>query len=218
MQLEQSSESKTSDQKPHRLTGGECAIGRGAGTNNLSVLNFWQWAYSDLKANNVRGVFAEWLVSMILGVPQPVRDSWEAWDLTIEGVKVEVKSGAYVQTWHDENSQQSKIIFSGLKAKTWNSDVKQYSENKGFNADIYVFCLQTCQSRLEWNALNLDQWRFFVLDRCVLVELNCNSLSLSQVKAGGELDAAGLRDVLHEKIRLCKASKTDDTPEPWQKR
>ena len=63
-----------------------------------TVQNFWQWAYSDLVNNTTRGVLAEYLVGKALGLPldQP-RQAWDDFDLTYEGVGVEVKSCAYLQ-------------------------------------------------------------------------------------------------------------------------
>jgi len=33
---------------------------------SATVLDFWQWAFSDLSMNNIRGVFSEWLVAKLL--------------------------------------------------------------------------------------------------------------------------------------------------------
>jgi hypothetical protein len=104
--------------RTQKLTGKERICG-----NNIkitgdedSILHFWQWAFSDIRANNVRGVFAEWLVAHILEIPQEVRDSWAEYDLiTPEGVTIEVKASAYLQSW--QQKRPSRIIFSGLKGK-----------------------------------------------------------------------------------------------------
>jgi hypothetical protein len=39
-----------------------------------TVLDFWRWAFGDLCHNNLRGIFAEWLVAQLLGIdlPRPV--------------------------------------------------------------------------------------------------------------------------------------------------
>jgi hypothetical protein len=39
------------------------------------VLDFWSWAFSDLRQNNVRGHLAEYIVGLALGVPLTVRSS-----------------------------------------------------------------------------------------------------------------------------------------------
>ncbi len=65
-----------------------------------NVLSFWQWSASDLISNTMRGRLAEYLVACALGVADGVRVEWDAYDLrTPSGIKVEVKSAAYVQSW-----------------------------------------------------------------------------------------------------------------------
>lgn len=51
--------------------------------------------------NTVRGVIAEFLVASALGISGDMREAWSPFDLlTEDGIKIEVKSSAYVQQWH----------------------------------------------------------------------------------------------------------------------
>ena len=52
-----------------------------------------------------------------------------------------------------------------------------------YNADIYVFCVQTERDLKRWNALDLEQWEFYVLPRSVLEARGVASLRLSTVQA-----------------------------------
>ena len=64
------------------------------------LLNFWQWLASDLVDNALRGALAEYIVACDLGIADGTRPGWNAYDLiTPEGIKVEVKSAAYLQSW-----------------------------------------------------------------------------------------------------------------------
>src|SRR5436309_1595976 len=67
----------------------------------FDILSFWQWMCSDLVSNATRGILAEFLVARALGVGrEDIRDEWAAYDIeTPDGVKVEVKSSAYIQSW-----------------------------------------------------------------------------------------------------------------------
>jgi hypothetical protein len=47
-----------------------------------SVLDFWRWAFSDLRTNIVRGVLAEYLVARAVGDGSPLREAWDNWDVT----------------------------------------------------------------------------------------------------------------------------------------
>ena len=57
-------------------------------------------------------MLAEFIVATALGIPTDgVREGWAAWDLTTPGgVRVEVKTAAYLQSWAQK--ELSKISFS----------------------------------------------------------------------------------------------------------
>ncbi len=57
---------------PRRMVGSETLYGSGSSVHNGSLLDFWQWAFSDLAANNLRGVYAEWLVAKLLQIDPAV--------------------------------------------------------------------------------------------------------------------------------------------------
>lgn len=117
----------------------------------FSVLDFWRWSSSDLLSNATRGVLAEFIVAVALEIPlDPVREEWGAYDLTTaEGIKVEVKSAAYIQSWRQD--RLSKISFSVPKTRAWDSD-----SNRQANEQEVI------------DPLYLDQWQFFVLPTAVL--------------------------------------------------
>lgn len=78
-----------------RLTGQEVLTGTDA-----TVTDFWRWAFSDLRTNALRGVLAEHLVASALGVADETRIEWDGHDVTTtDGVRVEVKSSAFLQSW-----------------------------------------------------------------------------------------------------------------------
>lgn len=167
-----------------RLDGLEPLTGQGADHLDANVLDFWRWAFGDLCPNDLRGVFAEWLVAQLLGIPlEGGRDSWGAWDLeTPDGVTIEVKSSAYVQVWHESGQRSSKICWSGLSGQTWDAKTNVYSGERTHNADLYVFCVQNERDPRQWNALDLSQWHFYLLTRAQLTELGVRSLSESRLR------------------------------------
>lgn len=59
----------------HPLTGQESLTLNGESLANSQVLDFWRWAFSDLRMNNVRGVLAEYIVAKLLNIPLETRDS-----------------------------------------------------------------------------------------------------------------------------------------------
>lgn len=167
--------------QPQRLMGSEQIHGDVGDLDDATVLDFWQWAFSNLCANNIRGIFAEWMVAKLLGITQPLRESWGEWDLlSEEGVRIEVKASAYVQAW--EQVKPSSIQFTRLKSRRLDAQTNLYSEQSTYNADIYVFCVQIELDAARWNALDLAQWRFYALSQVEMALIGYRSLSLAALE------------------------------------
>jgi len=130
---------------------------------NFSLLDFWKWSVSDILSNATRGILAEFIVAKGLSADiAKVRNEWDAFDLiTPEGIKIEVKSSAYLQSW--EQSDYSKISFSIKAAKPWDWAIDKRSELAIRSADFYVFCLLNHKDKSTVNPLNLNQWEFYVV-------------------------------------------------------
>lgn len=65
----------------------------------FTLLDFWRWSCSDLISNATRGILAEYIIAQALGVAKGIRKEWAPYDLlTPEGIRVEVKSAAYIQS------------------------------------------------------------------------------------------------------------------------
>ena len=134
-----------------------------------SVLDFWSWAYSDLIRNVNRGAFAEFIVLEAMnnqsGITPPRTDfrvSMDAYDLlSPDGIRVEVKSSAYIQAWESEHP--ARISFRIAPAKSLD-DSGNYSVDSQYcrHSDVYVFCVWTAMSR-EQNILDLSLWDFYVI-------------------------------------------------------
>ena len=105
---------------------------------NQTVIDFWSWAFSDLTSNTLRGLFAEWLVASACGVTGKPRQEWDAVDVHLGKISIEVKSSAYVQTWEQEKN--SSPSFSIRETRAWTSKDGFEAESKR-QSDVYVFCL-----------------------------------------------------------------------------
>lgn len=127
----------------------------------IKLLDFWKWSSSDLLSNTLRGRLAEFLVASALGVAIGNRIEWDAIDvISPSGVKVEVKSSAYLQSW---KGKSSRITFDIQHKLAWDWDVNSFAANPARTADVYVFCLLDHQDPESVDPTNLNQWRFFVL-------------------------------------------------------
>ena len=163
-----------------RKDGSEELLGSSKGH---SLLNFWQWAYSDLVGNTERGVLAEFIVAMACGIEHKPRISWDSYDLeTSEGIKIEVKSSAYIQTW--EQKAHSKPIFNIPITYAWDYKINLFQNEKSRHADVYVFALLAHKEQSTLNPLNLDQWEFYVLSTKKLSQFfsNQKTISINKIK------------------------------------
>jgi hypothetical protein len=116
------------DQGPSPLTGQEPFDGLDA-----TVLDFWRWAMSDLRVNNVRGYLAEFLVGKAVG-STGIRIEWDSYDVTApDGTKIEVKTTGGIQAWEPAHPAQPK--WSGLRTRTW-TPTDGYAAEDSYNADV----------------------------------------------------------------------------------
>jgi hypothetical protein len=125
--------------------------------------NVWAWGYSNILTNNLRGVFAEFLVGTALGiVGDSQRVEWDSYDLGYEGQGIEVKSSAYLQSW--PQPRPSKISWNIAEHFIYEEETDTWREEKERPAKCYVLCLY-CE-RKDRNPpvmLDLDKWRFYVV-------------------------------------------------------
>lgn len=156
------------------LSGEEQFIGAGDAT----VLDFWRFAMSDLRTNNTRGYLAEFLVARSLGVFAE-RVEWDDFDVLWQGVKIEVKSSAYLQSWPQR--RPSQIKFTNLRGRAWGDLAAGLAAEKTYKADVYVLCVHTVQQHESYNPLDVHAWEFYVLPRSTLIDLNVDSLTLPTV-------------------------------------
>ena len=133
---------------------------------NHNLLSFWQWSSSEILGNALRGVLAEYIVSMDIRCSYATRTEWDSFDLvTPDGIKVEVKSASYLQSW--SQNKFSQISFGIQPTTAWNDDDTRSVEAKR-QADMYVFCVLAHKDQATIDPLNLAQWDFYVLPTVTL--------------------------------------------------
>lgn len=151
---------------------------------NYTLLDFWQWSVSDILSNATRGRFAEFVVGTALGTAMNnLRDEWGAYDLaTADGIKIEIKSAAYIQSWRQFDF--SPISFSIKAAKYWDAENGMRRGTPKRHADIYVFCLLKHKEQETINPLKMEQWDFFVVPTYLLDNYtrSVSSITLNSLK------------------------------------
>ena len=151
--------------KTIRKTGNEMFLNGDSST----LLEYWAWAHSDIMGNAERGKLAEYIVAMALNVHKATRTEWDSYDiLTEDGIKVEVKSSGYIQTW--VQNTYSNLKFGISPTQYWNKESNTYEQIKRRQADVYVFCVHKHRDQDTANPLDLNQWDFYVLNTKILNE------------------------------------------------
>lgn len=166
-----------------------------------TLLEFWQWSNSDLVSNTCRSVFAEYLVALDLGLAETYRAPWCPYDFrTPTGIKVEVKSAAYLQRWRQP--KLSAIVFDVPRTRAEDPETAQFASESQRQADVYIFALLVHQDKSTLDPLDVAQWTFFVLPTRVLDrELgDKRSLPLARLRAFGarEVPFAGIAAATEE--------------------
>lgn len=165
----------------------------------FTVHNFWQWSMSDLVSNATRGILAEYIVAQACGVEtSSPRDEWAAVDLTTpEGFRIEVKSSAYVQSWHQD--RLSRIVFKVPKTRKWDSETNKMSDEAMRSADAYVFALLDHKNQLTLNPVDLSQWAFYVMPTYELDSRSQQSITLPslQTRGAGPCRYSDLKSEVH---------------------
>jgi hypothetical protein len=179
-----------------RLSGKERFIGLEA-----SVREFWRFALGDLRMNNARGYLAEFLVARVLGIRDPQRIEWAEYDVLLDDIRIEVKSSAYLQAW--EQRQLSRITFSGLKGTPYTPRSGYDPAGRQYNAEVYVFGVQTALTHDTYDPLDVTQWEWYVLPRSILACLDQAAISLATLRAHTEPVAL---DALEAAVRAAASA------------
>jgi len=188
----------------HKKTGKELFLNGGDG-DNKTLYDFWAWAFSDLVSNTERGKLAEFIVAMAVGLTDGISGSWESYDLlTPDGIRIEVKTSAYLQSWAQK--EFSQIRFGIRPTHAWNSEENIYADTLQRQADVYVFCVLKHKEQETLNPLDLDQWEFYTLSTEVLNRgaNNQKTISLYCVVSLGAIKSnfADLSQEIHRQYAL----------------
>ncbi|MDR2597449.1 MAG: hypothetical protein LBC76_09055 [Treponema sp.] len=164
------------------------------------LIDFWKWSVSDLLSNTTRGILAEYIVALAMNIDlSNVRQEWSSFDLeTKEGIKIEVKSSAYLQTWLQKDN--SKILFSIKQSCCWNSETNKMSKTKTRPSDVYVFCLLNHKEKSTVNPLKLEQWSFYIVSTKKINKIFGNKSSM-RLKTLEEITESVNFDKLQERIK-----------------
>lgn len=148
--------------------------------------DFWKFQYSNIYS--LHGEIAEFIIARALGITEAQNSAyWTLWDVSYRGTRIEVKATAYYHLWNDKSAISKQRTFGITKANgSYDSGVSGNNEFCRQN-DIYVFCLNTGETKEDSNPLNLDNWEFYIVPTSFINE-NCKdnkTISLGKIKSFG---------------------------------
>lgn len=177
---------------------------------------FAKWALP-LRSNATRGIVAEWLVATATGADlKEPRNEWDDYDVkTASGVTVEVKSSALLQAWESPQGKAPAIAYTRLRGQRLAPDGATYLPGPPeFRAQVYVFMVHAETDPDLYDVFNPDQWRFRVVPRSRLIEVDQSSIRDSR------LEAFGFTHVPYAELstRIDEVGQREEIPERPQER
>ncbi len=136
------------------------------GLPNTSILDFWQWTYSDILINKNREDFSLFLVAKALDLTQMPRIDWQECELRYRKKKIAVKTSGYIQSWKQKKAK--RVLYDIAPKKGINAKQKDSLTFRNREAELYIFALHTQKEVSKMDILNLDQWRFYIVRTAVL--------------------------------------------------
>lgn len=147
--------------------------------------DFWRFRYSNIY--DFQGEIAEFVVAKALGKENADNTAyWTLFDINYRDRRIEVKETSYYHSWNEEGKISSRRGFEISKANSSYEDENEENKYERQN-DIYVFCLNTGNTREESYPLNLNNWEFYVVPTEVIDD-NCGnnkSISIGRIKKLG---------------------------------
>lgn len=162
----------------------------------FTLMDFWKWSVSDLASNTTRGIVAEFLVARAIGADTTgVRDEWGPVDLKHNGISIQVKSAAYLQSWKQD--KLSAITFSANPTRKWDPDTNKQEKEARWHADVWVFALLKHEDKHSLDPMDVEQWEFYVAPTSLLKSRtrSQHSITLKSLKELCNPNKNGQQDV-----------------------
>ena len=148
----------------------------------FGMLEFWQSKYSNIY--NMQEVIAEFLVEKALGIDKAQNtDYWTLYDILYRNYRIEIKQTSYYHSWNKDGIV-SKYRRFGITQANSNYEEKNCENKLERQNDIYVFCLNTGNTKEESNPMNLNNWEFYIIPTSTINEIcgNNKTITLNKVK------------------------------------
>lgn len=164
----------------NQMTGDERFSYNGEKTD-MTMLEFWRWHFSEIF--DLQSKISEYIVGKALGLKEAENVGvWTLYDMMYRGKRIEVKETSYYHAWQSDEEPKSHNRSFGI-TKAYDDYTKKDSNYRRQN-DIYIFCLNTGETRADSYPLELEHWEFYVVPTITIDEVckNGKSITLSRVR------------------------------------
>ncbi|MBQ4625098.1 MAG: hypothetical protein IJB51_11220 [Clostridia bacterium] len=134
------------------------------GKELFSVLEFWQYAYSQLEG--LGDTLAEFLVAKALCVEKAENvNYWTAYDMAYRNKRIEVKATRYVHPWNTSISKVRTFSIEPTNNSYWGNSKDGVNGEKKLSrqSEVFVFCLNSNKDIHNSDPLRVDDWTFYVV-------------------------------------------------------
>lgn len=128
---------------------------------DFGILDLWESKYSNIF--NMQEVIAEYLVEKALGIDKAQNtDYWTLYDILYRNYRIEIKQTSYYHPWN-EDGKISNIRRFGITKANSNYEFEDLPNKYARQNDIYIFCLNTGETKETSNPMNIDNWEFYIV-------------------------------------------------------
>ena len=149
---------------------------------DFGILDFWESKYFNIY--NMQEVIAEFLIEKALRIEKAQNtDYWTLYDILYRECRIEIKQTSYYHPWNENGNISNIRRFNITKANS-KYEYKDLENKFERQNDIYVFCLNTGNTKETSNPMNLNNWEFYIVPTKVINEecRNNKTISLNKVR------------------------------------
>ena len=136
------------------------------GMKDTSILDFWQWTYSDILINKNRDDLSLFLIAKALELTDMPRIDWQGCELRYRKKKIAVKTSGYIQSW--KQTKPKRVLYDIAPKKGIDAKRNDSMTFRNRESELYIFALSTEKDVKKIDILNLEQWRFYIVRTAVL--------------------------------------------------
>lgn len=162
----------------NQLVGDEFFTYNGNNTD-MTILEFWRWHFSEIY--DLQSKISEYIVGKALGLTEAENVGvWTLFDMMYREKRIEIKETSFYHAWQTDEEPKSQKRSFGI-TKAYDNYLDKNSPYRR-QSDIYIFCLNTGETKASSNPLQLEHWEFYIVPTYRINEVCKNGKSISLLR------------------------------------